>query len=173
MGLTAKNTEKNATIGTTTTLSGTKALEGRLGLQLDIIDFYKNERHTHTLAILGEMGFFDPDEPKEGATGDIHKNHFAGLRLYYKANSRFNGATLDFGWGLSEGFYKEDPRLKARGYIPLRLSKNKKGRFSDTKIFSAIEVDSDYGDGRDELKLIFGLSIAMDQLFSPLGLYGN
>ena len=164
LGLTAKNTQK-ASIGTTTTLSGTKALEGRVGLQLDVIDFYKDGRNTHTLAILGEMGFFDPDKPKAGATGDIHKNHFAGLRLYYKAKSRYNGATLDFGWGLSEGFFKEEPRLKTRGYIPFRLSKSNEGRFRDTKTFSAIEVDSDYGDGRDELNLIFGISIGMDQLF--------
>lgn len=170
LGLTAKNTEKTS-IGTTTTLSGTKALEGRLGFQLDIIDFYKDNRNTHTLAILGEMGFFDPDEPREGKNGDIHKNHFAGLRLYYKAKSRFNGATLDFGWGMSEGFIKDKPRLKARGYIPYRISEDKNSKFLlPTKIFSAIEVDSDYGDGRDELKLIFGISIGMEQLFNSLGI---
>ena len=160
--LTSRNQESATTgPGGLTTISGTKALEGNIGLQVDFLDIYRRDpwgtyNPTFTFAVLAEAGFFDPQDEIVNTDGDILKTHFAGLRLYYRGQNILNGASLDFGWRFNEAFDKQDPRTMFRGYIPFRITE------TNTKVFGAIETDT--GDGRDEIKLILGLSIPLDRV---------
>lgn len=163
--LTSRNTDRI----TPGKLTSEKVVEGRLGLQIDFLDFYRKEDGkavpTHTLAFLGEGGFFDPtNDPNDDFT-KLTANHFAGLRLYYRGKSRFNGATIDAGWGESKFFENQEPRLKVRTYIPYRVLDETSG--SNFKVFGAIEAD--IGKGRDELKLIMGVSLPIDQVAKGIG----
>jgi hypothetical protein len=121
---------------------------------------------TATLAFLGEGGFFDPTNDPNNQFTELSANHFLGLRLYYRGRSRFNGLSLDAGWGVSEFFDNQDPRIKVRTYIPFRVFKEE-GSGSNFKVFGAIETD--VGKGQDELKLIMGISLPIDQVAKGIG----
>ncbi|NIQ01019.1 hypothetical protein GWO43_11875, partial [candidate division KSB1 bacterium] len=83
------------------------------------------------------------------------------------ANDRYNGAFFDVGWGVSENFTdNEDKRVKFRGYLPIRL----KEKDATKKFFTSVEVDSDFQDGEDEVKLIFGLSVEFKEILNVLSL---
>lgn len=164
--LTSRNTDKASGTGQATS---EKVVEGKLGLQIDFLDFYRKEKGktvpTHTLAFLGEGGFFDPTNDPNNQFTKLTGNHFVGLRLYYRARSRFNGASIDAGWGVNEFFDNQDPRIKVRTYIPYRVLDETSG--SNFKVFGAIETD--VGKGRDELKLILGVSLPIDQVAKGIG----
>ncbi|MFQ5481376.1 MAG: hypothetical protein ACE5ER_01355 [Nitrospinaceae bacterium] len=173
-GLTSRNVDGNPT-GNKIVVEGKKALEGRGGFLVDLVDwntFYggddKNEHPAkNTLSFIGELGFDSLDNltPDAGSTealgpSDLFQHHFAGLRLTYRGKARFNGSYMDLGWGVSENFKtNESTRFKVRGYFPYQLVKG-----SATKFFGAMEVDSDFAKGADEVKLIFGLSLEINQV---------
>ena len=159
--LTSRNTNLKSGTGEVTS---EKVVEGKLGLQFDVLDFYKKDDTKYfpeaSLALLVEGGFFDPTNDPNNDFTKLTANHFAGLRLYYRGGMAINGLSIDAGWGVSEFFENQDPRLKVRVYIPYRVSfKNSPAYF---KVFGAIETD--VGKDVDELKLILGLSLPTDQV---------
>ena len=143
---------------------GAKALAARLGLQIDFLDFYERRDGKYfpnaTVALLLEGGFNDP---KSNVDNEVNADHFVGLRSYYRGESRFNGLSVDAGWGFSEQFDNQD-RVKVRLYIPYRFYAKEEG--SNFKIFGTVEVD--VGGGKDELKLILGASLPIIQITNGL-----
>lgn len=164
--LTSRNKESATTgPGGLTTISGTKALEGYIGLQIDFLDIYRKNSSdmfdpTFSMGLLFEGGFIDPLEETNNTDGDLLRTHFIGSRMYYRGENVANGAYFDFGWRFNEAFDNQDPRRMFRAYIPFRITD------TNTKVFGGIEVDA--GKGRDETKLILGLSIPLDRVVGSI-----
>lgn len=77
------------------------------------------------------------------------------------------------GWGISENFSDNpDMRYKFRGYIPYHLPKPAKLLLGIEahKLFAGFEVDSDFKDGADEVKIYFGVNFSMNSFVKSLGL---
>jgi len=168
-GITSRNVQNPDS--TRVEVQGSKAIEGEGGLLIDIKPFSgKNNR----VAFLGLLGFdsvedipVDPAVTDPDGPSDIFQHHFAGLRIYHTADDRYNGAYADVGWGVSENFQdNEEKRFKFRGYLPVKIAKDD----STKKFFAAVEVDSDFDDKEDEVKLIFGLSVEFKNILSALSL---
>lgn len=168
-GLTSRNVQNPDSQALT--VEGSKAIEGEGGLLIDIKPFSGDQNR---IAFLGVLGFdsvedipLDPAVMNPDGPSDIFQHHFAGLRVYHTGSDRYNGAYADVGWGVSENFRdNEEKRFKFRGYLPVKITKGD----STKKFFAAVEVDSDFDDGEDEVKLIFGLSVEFKQILSALSL---
>ncbi|MCH7499819.1 MAG: hypothetical protein IH886_07390 [Nitrospinae bacterium] len=165
-------TEQNISNPSIFKTEGAKALEGRMGLMIDLFNpttsFTGTQSYTatNTIALLADLGFDSVENlpssfaPNENPS-DLLQHHFAGIRVYHRGINRFNGAYVDIGWGMSENFLEnEAKRFKVRGYLPILI--NKKTQF---KLVAMIEVDSDFKEGPDETKLIVGATIAPEAFF--------
>lgn len=152
-------------------VEGSRAIEGEGGFLVDIKPLSSAQNR---IAFLGLLGFdsvedipIDPAVTNPDGPSDIFQHHFAGFRIYHTATDKYNGAYADIGWGVSENFQdNEAKRFKFRGYLPVKITKGD----STKKFFVAVEVDSDFGDGEDEIKLIFGLSVQFKQILNTLSL---
>ncbi len=170
-GLTSRNVQnRDETVTGPSKIEGRRAIEGEAGL---LIDLGFVELQNNRLAVLGLVGFDSVRDIPQDTTAtdfgpsDLFQHHFAGFRLYHTANDRYNGAFFDVGWGVSENFTdNEDKRVKFRGYLPIRL----KEKDATKKFFTSVEVDSDFQDGEDEVKLIFGLSVEFKEILNVLSL---
>jgi hypothetical protein len=168
-GITSRNVQNPDS--TAVTVEGSKAIEGEGGLLVDIKPF---SGENNRVAFLGLLGFdsvedipLDPAVMDPAGPSDIFQHHFAGFRIYHTASDRYNGAYADVGWGVSENFRdNEDKRFKFRGYLPVKITEGD----STKKFFAAVEVDSDFDSGEDEVKLVFGVSVEFTQILNTLSL---
>ena len=137
----------------------------------DRVGYYRRRYYTEfapqiSLALMAEVGARTADVDSL----DLWQSHFVGGRIYYRGQGNLNGMFLDVGWGVSENLPKNtDRRIKFRTHIPFRYTQQ---GTSPSKAFIGFEVDSDFRDGDDEVRLVIGNAVDTNRILSMLGLDG-
>lgn len=137
----------------------------------DRVSYYRRRYYTEfaqqiSLALMMEVGARTADVDSL----DLWQSHFVGGRVYYRGQGSLNGMFLDVGWGISENLPKnKNSRIKFRSHIPFRFTQD---GTASSKAFIGFEVDSDFGSGDDEVRLIIGNAVDTNRILSMLGLGG-
>jgi hypothetical protein len=146
--LTFGGSNVEAKVSSTTKLAEVRTFQVDLGLQYDLGCGPSTQACFYAK---GEYGLLVPEEAVvEGSSRDQLDRWFAGLGWrYHRPGHRFHGSFTEAGLGRSDNFEENGDRFKLRGEVHLDLDDTWALRFR-------AELDSDGGQGPDDLRVLFG-----------------
>src|SRR5262245_458811 len=130
-------------------------LEGMLGLRGEFATLKKENGYSAKLYALGQLGFLTT--ASEG--GDVVDLHQVGLGLLLSGGT-FEGSHFQIGYGRNDLFKNKNHGRKIVDALLSFAVPNK-----PIRPFVQMVIDSDFGNGADNIQTYFGLDIAVLELF--------
>jgi hypothetical protein len=129
-------------------------LEGFVGLRADLFEL-GDDKAPSSFYVKGQLGFLSV----AGKGGDIVDVHHVGLGIMLNKGP-FTDSYFEIGYGRNDLFEKKHGRKKVDAFLTFGRSTSPKA-----KPFFQMCIDSDFGDGPDNIQTFFGLDVNVLEIF--------